>query len=306
MNGMSSDIWKSVRHAHITDALSFLEAQKETLKQSTKHQEREFEELGVYSETVKVLPAYKQRLIELCTMIDLMHSIERSFHASHMYRIVLLEQTLATLRDAKNMSVSMDHAIRSLRSLMGDETVQVDATVMMRLITLLLVQFPGVPCDHQKALMQVAGLTEAQQQTIESVSALGVQLSLQTSTVPIAEPDPSLFEGTVKVATLPKAMCRYVHRIRGLTLAALQGQLEERTAPYVTPTTVSQQWRLQKIKNTKDKKDSPMLILFVIGGVTHGEISCVYDTCSTYNCEVFLGSTGAITSTSFMKHLSEL
>lgn len=313
-------VWKDMRHVFIGAAQETVDNRKHELEKRPAYKMMQLQKTGGQmdikgmSDVVKDLPKFKKEYERCLISVDVL--VKMMAGASKLIPAVEVQQSLAVERINKDRQ-------EEFRNLLNDQGGHhpLSETDKLRLVMLYsITQFSGakkMPDDLRTSLMQMAGLDRKEHSSaLAAAELLGrdyaenyfvqqrkatkkkisdddltlaryipllkdVASALLTGTLP-AENYPSMREADVAAAGSSGA---------GKTGKSVRGAVGGRAAPRWASKS-----RGTHAVGTTDEK-TPKIIIFIIGGMTHSEMRCVYEASREQKAPaipVILGSTSLL------------
>eukprot|EP00727_Mastigamoeba_balamuthi_P010299 m51a1_g5892 putative sec1-like family protein (645) ;mRNA; f:529751-533189 len=325
--GNHDTIWANLRHKHIADTTEwlvntfngFLSSSKVTQVAAKKKEVTDLKEMG---EAIKAMPQYVELLSKYSLHLSIASECMAAFKRRQLDRLAEAEQNMATGEDADGREAK--NVMGLVAPLLNDPAVSVEDK--KRLLMLYIISQEGIKEQDRKRLFDYAKLSPADQTCISNLFYLGVTL---TSGARKGKSKRKKEKRKRRGDDVPYDLSRYVPRLKNVMLDAITDQLPAADFPFVREppagsrlqsgearSGLKKQAAVAKWAEQKGAEDaglaaalggnSPRLIVFVAGGMTHSEMRSAYEVSEQETRQCYIGSTHILTPSTFLQQLSLL
>ena len=171
----SDDLWVSLRHMHIKDAIEWVQSQfSDFLRSNRAAQARgqRVDTLRGMSEAIRALPQYQELLAKFSLHIQICQDNLAVYNERTLERIIDLEQNMAMGETAEGERVT--EVMSTLLPILQDPSVSVHDK--KRLLLIYFITQEGLRPAERSKLLEKARLSPADQQMISNLALLQVQV----------------------------------------------------------------------------------------------------------------------------------
>jgi len=217
-----------------------------------------------------------------------------------------LEQDMATGLTEDGKDISLKEIKKRLTQYCHAENIGVIEKI--RLLMVYLISQGGIEKNTLLELMKT--VDERLQAAVFNLTKLGIDIASKPSKNNVSITKQRKGEFLSHIRALDVMLMRYVPYIYPLVKNLAAGRLDEDIFPYVIPPPSdykqkkkARQWR----KNPEDYEDNrPLLIVFVLGGVTLSELRSIYQIAKGQNANLIVGGSNILTPHKFIRGISDL
>ncbi|KAG4090299.1 Sec1-like protein [Neocallimastix lanati (nom. inval.)] len=342
------DLWNKYRHTHIAEVSEEVSKQfnqfiNENKAASSVAKGRQGgASLKELKDTIQALPQYHEMKDKFAVHIDLCQRCNNIFSKTNLSDIAKIEQDLITgLTSEGNVPKNI---IMNMVPLLDNPDV--DNYNKLRLLTLYIICYGGVPQEDLRKLIEHAHVSNSELDIISNFKYLGV--NLKSSQLKDLNPkrgydsmwekekikrklnkndEEESYELSRYVSTLKYVMEDNIHNILNTTIFPATKEPGTHKKPEVETNlkgtslrSTKPSWAKKSADRDKQKdigspalsekedlrKRGPRTIIFVVGGLDYSEMRSVYELCNEYSRDIIIGSTHIITPISYMKSIQQL
>jgi len=326
--GENDVLWPVLRHMHIADTIEWVIESFNDFCKNNKATKltggKQVESLKDMSEAMRAMPQYTEMLAKYSLHINMANTAMEVFNTRGLERIAQIEQDMATGEDAERHTVK--NVISRLPPILSDPGVSREDK--LRLLIIYIISQEGIKDSDRKRLMDLAGVSIADQATISNISNLGVTLNKGAKGKNKGKKKDTRKKRRDDV---PYELSRFAPTLSSILEDLAQDKLDATEFPFVREDpTFSSGKGASSSKNEKvslkgagskqprwadkgKKKDDgkpsfqgPRLIVFIAGGMTYSEMRTAYEISQAHQRVVFVGSTHAMTPKKFLDDLAHL
>jgi len=324
-------LWPKLRHMHIADCISrviddfngFLKTNKAV--SLNREASRKVSSLKEMSKAMKDMPQFQEMFAKFSLHIRLAGECMDQYNGKELEKIALVEQDLATGRDASGESIDKAAVIKSMDAILRDDSVSTKDK--LRLILIFLATQDRIKDSEKEKRLEIAGLGNEDLAVIEHMRCIGV--SGENGFSGRKERERKLRNKKKKKdhdneeEHVPYQVSRYVPVLRDYLEDLCSGDLSPSTVPFVgdepkdggaskdsapkakSLKTVSRKKQSKdKLKGESSEQRGARIIVFIVGGMTWSEVRTAYDMTKLEGREVLIGSTHIITPASILDEVA--
>jgi len=276
------------------------------------------------SEAMRAMPQYQEMLSKYSLHIHLANAAMDIFNDKNIERIALLEQDMSTGEDADGKTVK--NVITNLPPILSDPAVSKDEK--LRLLMIYIISQEGIKEQDRKRLMDLAKISNQEQNSIANLYYLGVNLMKGAKG---KRKNASKKSKKKRKEDVPYELSRYVPNVKDIMEDIVNDKLASTEFPFFRedPGVASSskassgsrqsaslkgagskqpRWADKGKKKEEPRAEfkGPRLIVFIAGGMTFSEMRSAYEITQQYQRQVFIGSTHIITPKGMLEDLTKL
>ena len=318
----TDDIWSSVRHMHIAEALEHIPQEFKRFTETSKAAKIAQGEGGGKIEdmtaAVKEMPAFKEKTARYSLHINISKELMRKFNQEGLSDFAMLEQDMAMGEDSEGNKIGnkLPDVIEFVRS---HDRATIDK---VRLIMIYMVTQKNLSEADRVKLLEVANIGAVHQAAMQNLRHIA-----DDGGAPPEEKKKkkkSLEDESYEVS-------RREPKLKEIAGDLLNGALSDTEYPYVKPPVDSGGGGAAKSSGTSHRKQGnprwaqgggrrkaaaeemkgpvfkgPRLIIFIAGGMTFSEMRMAYKLTKETQREVIIGSTSTTMCGDFVTNLAGL
>jgi len=324
-------LWPKLRHMHIADCISrviddfngFLKTNKAV--SLNREANRKVTTLKEMSKAMKDMPQFQEMFAKFSLHIRLAGECMDQYNGKELEKIALVEQDLATGKDASGEPVDRAAVIKAMDQLLHDESVSTKDKV--RLILVYLASQGNLKASEKEKRLEAAGLSGADLDAIENMTCIGV--TLENGYAGRKERERKLKKKKKKAHEsdeehVPYQVSRYVPILRDYLEDLCSGDMSTSDVPFCGDepkgggASKDSAPKAKSLKTTSRKKQKKgkekgegsaeqrgsRIIVFIVGGMTWSEVRTAYEMTKLEGREIVIGATNMLTPSKLIEEVA--
>jgi len=245
------------------------------------------------------------------------------FDAHFLKELGEFEQDMATGLDNEGHNIVMKNIKTKLIDMCKD--FKIGVVEKLRLVMIYVTSQSGIEEASRKELIK--SVDPRLQKAIRNLDKLGVDVTTVAKKSQSKHSKGRMDEFKKRATTIPLALMRYIPSLHNHCSLLAEDKLEDEYFPYTQAPPPKEEgerkerktggrsarkkatrnWRDQAKDDKKAEEDPrPLLMVFVLGGMTFSEMRSMYEIADAQNANIIIGSTSTLTSQEFIKGLADL